>query len=299
MIKIDGEKIKQLRESQGLTQLYMATSVEVTTDTISRWENKRYPTIKEENAQKLAETLGVTLDDILLKENVGENEAEVEPDNNATDFQSRPGLKSWRKYAFITLLIVCIGAVATAFLMYNRQNIAEVISVNRTMPDSAIPNSPFPIVIEVQYSGNDAISIILKETLPPGSEVIETSPTAGSTADNLETKWIHKLKTTTRFSYLIKIKGTANEEYRFNGTVSTSGRSSTIEVSGKNSLRLGKYHWADSNGDNRISDQEILTVFDYYSGIDDFTIDIEFIEKMWLGSSYTWDSEKQHISISP
>ena len=68
MVKIDGSKVKTLRESKGLTQLYIATVVEVTTDTISRWENKRYPSIKEENALKLAEALEVSLEDILEKE---------------------------------------------------------------------------------------------------------------------------------------------------------------------------------------------------------------------------------------
>ena len=68
MVKIDGSRVRSLREAKGLTQLYIATVVEVTTDTISRWENKRYPSIKEENGLKLAEALEVTLDDILEKE---------------------------------------------------------------------------------------------------------------------------------------------------------------------------------------------------------------------------------------
>jgi transcriptional regulator with XRE-family HTH domain len=41
MVKIDGSKVRRLREQKGLTQLYVATAVQVTTDTISRWENKR------------------------------------------------------------------------------------------------------------------------------------------------------------------------------------------------------------------------------------------------------------------
>ena len=65
MIKIDGAKIKLLREQQGLTQLYLATAVEVTTDTISRWENRRYPSIKRENGLKLAEALNVPLEELL------------------------------------------------------------------------------------------------------------------------------------------------------------------------------------------------------------------------------------------
>ena len=65
MIKIDGTKIRRIREQKGLTQLYVATAVEVTTDTVSRWENKRYPSIKKENGVKLAQALEVTLDEIL------------------------------------------------------------------------------------------------------------------------------------------------------------------------------------------------------------------------------------------
>ena len=68
MVKIDGSKVRSLRESKGLTQLYISTVVGVTTDTISRWENKRYPSIKEENALKLADALEVSLEQILEKE---------------------------------------------------------------------------------------------------------------------------------------------------------------------------------------------------------------------------------------
>jgi DNA-binding transcriptional regulator YiaG len=42
MVKIDGSRVRIIRESKGLTQLYIATVVGVTTDTISRWENRRY-----------------------------------------------------------------------------------------------------------------------------------------------------------------------------------------------------------------------------------------------------------------
>ncbi len=77
MVKIDGAKVRRLREEQGLTQLFLATSVEVTTDTISRWENKRYPAIKKENGLKLAETLGVELNDILESDDKQEDVEQV------------------------------------------------------------------------------------------------------------------------------------------------------------------------------------------------------------------------------
>ena len=59
MVRIDGAKIRQLRERNKLTQLYLSTVVGVTTDTISRWENRHYQSIKLENAEKLAQALEV------------------------------------------------------------------------------------------------------------------------------------------------------------------------------------------------------------------------------------------------
>ena len=64
-VQIDGDAIRSIREEKGLTQLYLATVVGVTTDTISRWENRKYPSIKFENAEKLAQALEVDLEDIV------------------------------------------------------------------------------------------------------------------------------------------------------------------------------------------------------------------------------------------
>ena len=71
---LDASEIRRIRESQQLTQLYVSKVVGVTTDTISRWENNRYPTIRRENALKLAEALEVPLEDILLKPVVASQE---------------------------------------------------------------------------------------------------------------------------------------------------------------------------------------------------------------------------------
>jgi len=52
-VAIDGTKAKNIREAKKFTQLYVANVVGVTTDTISRWENNRYPSIRRDNAEKL------------------------------------------------------------------------------------------------------------------------------------------------------------------------------------------------------------------------------------------------------
>ncbi len=300
MIKIDGERIKLLREKQGLTQLYMATAVGVTTDTISRWENKRYPTIKVENAQKLAETLGVEIEEILLIE--AEDDEQV-IENNTADYPAQKhsySKKNKNLQLFIIFgTILFIGAALLIGRIFMKPQAAPELRAERFMPERSLPGSPFPVVIEVYHQNSEAVSIILKEMLPENCEVLQTLPSQGASTNNEEVKWLKKINGTTRFSYLVKIKSTEYQEYSFNGTISTAAEAGNIAVSGNSTIQLGPYHWADKDGDNSISDQEILTVFDYYSGIDDFTIDIEFIEKMWLGSAYSWDENTQKISITP
>jgi transcriptional regulator with XRE-family HTH domain len=298
MLKIDGAKIKDLRERQDLTQLYMATAVGVTTDTISRWENKRYPSIKEENAGKLAETLGVNVEDILLVED------EAAADTVHSALPQEASQQAVRKKIFPALLIIlsiaAVGLVAIGARLFFAGKTSVELEAVRIMPTRALPDSPFPVVVQVKHRGSRPVSIILKEQLPTGSRAIETSPSLGPKAISTEIKWIRKIQKTTRFSYLVKIAPTDSpkgQKHTFRGTMSTANSDDSIAVQGNNVVKIGRYHWADTNGDNRISDKEILTVFDYYNGIDDVAIDIAFIEKMWLAEKYSWNSETRQISI--
>lgn len=294
MIKIDGHKIKQLREGQGLTQLYVATVVEVTTDTISRWENKRYPTIKRENALKLAEALEAELDDILLKE----NENSDAPDEVLESQLAENKPNSSRVYATIAILIIILSVSTVGLLHFRKAQ--PIIHAQRIMPSNTITGLPFPVVIKVHSSSSEPISLILKENLPENCEILVTSPPAASSFEKGEIKWIQKINNTSRFAYLVKIVGEAGNKVVFSGSLAISqGDNTPIKVSGRNSVQLGTFHWADNDGNNQIDDQEILNVFDRYSDIDDFKIDIDLIERMWLGSSYTWDTEKKLISVAP
>src|SRR5512138_2808817 len=79
-LRLHGDVIRQLRESRGLTQLYVAEVVGVTVDTVSRWENNRTSTVKRDNAQALARALEVELDDILRDEPPGAQPPPPEPE---------------------------------------------------------------------------------------------------------------------------------------------------------------------------------------------------------------------------
>ena len=72
-----GEKVKQVREEQGLTQQSLAERLYVTRQAVSRWEcGARYPDLL--TAKKLAMILGVSLDELLSQEALKEN-VEKEP----------------------------------------------------------------------------------------------------------------------------------------------------------------------------------------------------------------------------
>ncbi len=295
MIKIDGTKVKQLRESQGLTQLYLATTVEVTTDTISRWENKRYPSIKKENGLKLAEALGVCLDEIL------------EHEDKVTNVESAPHRSvnltkrtfSYKKGIILSLFII-LAASFFGYTLINKKT-TPLVMAHRIMPAITIAAVPFPVVVEVNGQENTAISLILKENIPDNASIISTSPkVAISTEKGEDLKWIQKINGRTVFAYMIKIDSGSNTVSDFSGSVAVSQENAApIAVQGDSRIRLGPHHWADSDGDNVISDHEILTVYDQYSGIEGFDIDIDLIERMWLGSRYKWDQNSKSFTILP
>ena len=45
-VRVDGDAARRIRESKGLTQLYVAEVAGVSVDTVSRWENNRMPAVR-------------------------------------------------------------------------------------------------------------------------------------------------------------------------------------------------------------------------------------------------------------
>ncbi len=293
MIKIDGHKVKELRENQGLTQLYLATAVEVTTDTISRWENKRYPSIKKENGLKLAETLGVALEDIL------EMEKEPEPLSDSQQPETTLPKGNKNKYILPFFLVVIVISLIGGYLYFKREKM-PVILAHRILPERTIAGLPFPVVVKVDIQP-EALALILKETLPKKALILASSPeVAMNSGGKNNIKWIQKIHGNRVFAYMVQLDGEPASVSMFSGTVSSRETTAEpIDVIGNKSIQLGLHHWADTNGDNIISDREILTVYDQYSDIEGFNIDIDLIERMWLGSGYTWDQKNKSFSILP
>ena len=298
MLQIDGDKIRNLRESQGVTQLFLATSVGVTTDTISRWENKRYPTIKKENAFKLAEVLEVDIAEILLKNHENEDKisAEVKEDQEEKEDKSSP--VKGKMPLFIPLLLLLVGAAV--WLLRPSPPVVNV-RCHRVLPAQTPAGQPFPVVIRVDIGDStDSVSLILKENVPEKVQIIRGSPPFSILdRDKGVIKWIKKIDRSMIFGYLAGTDpGYQFEKISLSGSITLRRKGQQVKkVHGDGQLEVAPFHWADSNRDNKISDEEILVVYDEYSDLKDLGLDIDQIEEMWLGAGYSFDQEQHKFVI--
>jgi len=300
MVKIDGAKIRQLRESQGLTQLFLATSVEVTTDTISRWENKRYPTIKRENGIRLAEALEVELDDIL---DHSDTEPAAEDSEGDTQEQAETQTATIPSQFFgkKSLIIVAGSVLLVFFIWWFVQTPQDMeVSARRILPAHTVAGQPFPVAISVSTGSSMTHTLILKESLPPEAVLLSAVPKNSSVGHETSLKWLRKIEGKKTFAYVVKIESSSAVSAVFSGTIAVhKAPGEQIKVSGSDRISIGKYHWADSNGDGMISDEEILTVYDEFSEISGLEFDIDQVEEIWLGSGYEWDSASGSFNVLP
>ena len=305
MVKIDGNKIRMLRESLELTQLYLATAVGVTTDTISRWENRRYPGIKRENAVKLAEALEVSLAEILE-----EQKAEAQ-DSEAEESRQEPVLAeaSWSFRGLSSrafFLLALISAVVLCGILWWYFSGHEKISITayRFLPPHSVPGQAFPVVINVETDHSGSLSLILRESVPQQCTPIKADPIFTAVDDKTgDIKWIYQTdgeKIT--FCYLAEIDPGAKmeRELRFDGAVTVrKGRGAVTPTRGSDILQIRPLHWADANGDGKIDDEEILTVYDEFGPMKDIDIGIRQIEDIWSGNGYRWDEKTKKFMVMP
>ena len=151
-------------KTHSLTQLYVSKVVGVTTDTISRWENNRYPTIRRENALKLAEALEVQLADILLKP-VAE--------------ESAPAVTTREKSPFVWLGFAVIAPYRyfRCWLFFNANHPFHLRSVTaeRLLPVYAAPGSTIPVQIRLTHRARSG-GVILREYFPKGWKIVQANP---------------------------------------------------------------------------------------------------------------------------
>jgi transcriptional regulator with XRE-family HTH domain len=327
MVNIDGARIRRLREEKGLTQLYVATVVGVTTDTISRWENRRYPNIKKENALKLAEALETQVADIV---DHGQPASPTEPSSPQSSEPPKqdeplpqppepepppalapaaPQAASFKaRFASFPVPVRLAGFILLALAIlvfvrwYGPSEGESQVAAYRIVPEHATPGIPFPVVIEVTTSATRPFSLILKETLPPACIPAQGKPRFVSQAsDPPVLKWIDKISGEQAvYSYLAKLQPETEMEtaHQFSGGVTVrSDDNPSIPISGTDSLQASPFHWADSNSDGRIDDEELLSVYEIYGGIEGLQFGKKLIEEIWTAKGYRWNQETRAYDI--
>jgi len=314
MVRIDGAKVRNLREAKGLTQLFLATSVGVTTDTISRWENKRYPTIKKENGLKLAEALEVDVAEILEcveqeeVQPVAAEEPDAGPDEEpalqpAEEIAAEPPLpaspsQSGTKFAVLAALLVVLLFFLGWWLYPGSEQFT--ITASRLLPRHAVAGKPFPVAVTVASNSTTSLSLIVRENLPKGA-VLQSAvpPYSAYDGKTSEVKWLRKIDGSQVFAYMVKVE-VQEGSVAFAGKVALpKGAGQQIDVGGDSVVEMSHFHWADADADGRISDEEILMVYDEFSEIKGLAINIDQVEEIWLGSGYVWNAEKERFEVLP
>ena len=287
---IDGNAVRRIREEKKLTQLYVAKVVGVTTDTISRWENNRYPTIKRDNVLKLAEALEAEVDEILSIDNpLCEN---LDEETNAE--------VGGRRWGAIFLLAGFFIAVVTGFLWWylTPVNPPLTIKAKRFLPTYAAPGTEIPVQVQIDREGGEG-GFILREHFPKGWKLIESIPPASS-LDNVEgsARWIvrpgdHR----TLFAYLLRVENPDKdgEVLAFHGEVvaGPGDNSRPVPVQGAEKVKVGPFLWADLNGDQKIDDVEMLQAADWVDQMKGLHLDWGLLEKVWDAGGYRWDGKKK------
>ncbi|WLE98075.1 MAG: helix-turn-helix domain-containing protein [Candidatus Electrothrix communis] len=318
-ITIDGSKIKQIRESKGLTQDYLATVVGVAIRTVSCWENNRSPNIKRENAESVAKALEVPLEDI-RKSELAFLEGTSQPEENARKPEEEQPVfqqKRQKKYQLSAFLgLIFIIALTSLYIVIRNTEpsthhsseplVTQTkgrITAERYLPDHTPSGQSFPVVIKVSSSFTNTTSFLLKETLPPVCTVIRGAPTAdlqNNSPSNV--KWVSKLDNgkESRFAYLARCDASLEQvqKSKFSGQVLVDNDPQERTVSGDNIITITDYHWADNNQDHRIDDNEILAIYNSFDILKELGADIEEIRQAWINSKGNhWNSEQKKFMV--
>jgi transcriptional regulator with XRE-family HTH domain len=300
-VDINGNKIRLLREQNDLTQLYLATVVGVTTDTISRWENRRYPSIKLENARKLADALGVPLEELL---------EEKEHDGSVDTAAPAPLPQTFWFSVVPSRYLLFLGGIGIAllgvvlFLLLNRGD-GVATTATRILPSHASYNLPFPVRIEISGAADWHQTLLIREEL--SGDCMAIGPSEGNTPKQYGKKpsWIGTLADgRATFLYMVHplVQPKAQSEYqniiKFSGDlVYREGQAVGEKIGGPDTIALTPYHWADIDQDYVINDNEILLAYETFSVPGQNLIYFAAIEELWLAGGYTRDA--QTLSFIP
>lgn len=291
-VTINGARVRAIREEKKLTQLYVANVVGVTTDTISRWENNRYPTIRRDNAEKLAGALEVNLTELF------ETGASVAPPVEEVSAPQGNG-NGKKRTALLVLAILLV--VAAGLLIFSRLS-PHPVAV-RMLPRFGAPGEIIPVQIKVSRTGANTGGFIIRERFPPGCRLVASlPPPAAWQADAEEVKWLisgGSGPVTVSYTVQVSPSTSLNSAAAFTGSIlaRAEGFSRTESIGGDRIVRVAGVHWADANGDGRIDDNEIMPAYYLTEEMKGLGLDWKTIEAIWSARGYVWDREKKDFVV--
>jgi transcriptional regulator with XRE-family HTH domain len=291
-VALDGAALKRIREEQKLTQLYVSKVVGVTPDTISRWENNRYPSMRRDNALKLAEALEVDLERLLFRPEPPELSA---PPPKST----LPWLLTG---ALLTLLLIAV----VSLLLRDDKAALEPASVTaeRILPTHAAPGAVIPVQLRLTHRAGNT-GFILREYLPKGWKLIQSNPPASSIDnDSGIARWIVKSgDAREQVVYLVQVDrlSRAASDAVFQGeVVAGAGEGKAVAIQGVGQTAVAPVHWADQNGDEVIDDGEMLQASYTVDEMAGVHIDWFELERLWSAGGYRWhEGQEKFIPVRP
>lgn len=294
IVAIDGTAIKRIREAKKLTQLYVASVVGVTTDTISRWENNRYPTIRRDNAEKMATALEVPLGEILMREPAA---PEPEP-------QAAPLPPSRRQRFAPLVLAVGLGTLLAALvvgIVISRRGAVELAAI-RTLPPYGAPAQLIPVQVKVERRAVTGGGFIVKERIPSGWRFVSSNPPVTGEVGEREVKWLvpgGAEPVTISYTLLAPRDFPLGQQAEFGGEIVLADGKATRRgtIGGQSRLTVNGRHWADTNGDGRIDDNEIMPAYYLSEEMKGLGLDWKTIETIWSSSGYTWNEQLRIFEV--
>jgi transcriptional regulator with XRE-family HTH domain len=280
-VAIAGHKVRRIREEKRLTQLYVAKVVGVTTDTVSRWENNRYPTIRRDNALKLAEALEVELETLLLEDSSGE------------DPVPERGSGCRRLWLLAAVVLLLLGLLTFFYAYWQNHQALPILQAKRVVPPYAAPGTRILVRVEIN-SETGMKGMILKEQFAPGWRLLDAEPPAASVSSQAQgARWIFRNPPPALTVYYMLETATdvGNDTEPFiQGEViaNPNDKHFAQPVTSNGKMLRQPFHWADSNANYVIDDLEILEVSEMTDATGGLALGWDQLEDLWEGEGYRW-----------
>ncbi|RUM40612.1 MAG: hypothetical protein DSY80_09995, partial [Desulfocapsa sp.] len=212
--------------------------------------------------------------------------------------QSPSGKSVGRFRGQYRLLILCIAGAAILggiILLKPADKISSLTAV-RVAPEHTAPGMPFPVMIHIHSDALDSkMPVLIREKI--SAECRAEALTSGEKRRefNSQPRWIGYLKNgDAYFGYMVYPVHTLipGKTIQFSGNVAVkSGVSNTREITGITKVSIAPYHWADTDKNYTISNDEILLAYEKYTG-DEGGVKLDMLEQLWLSGKYSWNGSQ-------